>query len=391
MVPMMCNTSSKLIRVSEVLYSSDEERTPRQALQLYNNTWWHHELCRDLLTDVTSSRTNTFGIYLHALSSHASQQYELVSLKSVNTENQERLFGQTRRIATATSSRKPANIITNTFLWLQAKQKVGNLLHSTKKAYSKVKRAASGLPPLGCTEVKKQFISKRKHSWQVHLERINPFLLASKGIWWDEAQDSSRYIFFDGKTSQNTIVKSPSATLSKCNKDVIHRQNEAWQAILEGEIQIPAECIWNKEGQLITQACTTTAVTEFSLANAATYSGVSEVKNNQTASHSTIFVTSDHKTKVTRPSVHVHHDVSDIEYQTVATEPGTRNEIPDTSDLEHQTEVTEPNTHDATSLEAQFKTDEAISHKPTSVVCGTLWMYSSSIQAKNPQTSSDPI
>jgi len=47
-----------IIRVSEVLYSSDEERTPRRVLQLYNNTWLHHELCRDLLTNVTSSRTS---------------------------------------------------------------------------------------------------------------------------------------------------------------------------------------------------------------------------------------------------------------------------------------------------------------------------------------------
>ena len=109
-----------IIRVSEIFYSSDEKQTPRQLLQLYNNTWLHHELCRNLLTDVTSSRTNIFGIILHSLSTHASQQYELVSLRSVNTENQKRLFGQARHIATATSSCKPAHMITNTLLRLQA-------------------------------------------------------------------------------------------------------------------------------------------------------------------------------------------------------------------------------------------------------------------------------
>ena len=88
--------------MSEVLYSSDEERTPQRVLQLCNNTWLHHELCRDLLTNVTSSGTNTFGNYLHALSIHAPQQCELVSLKSANKENRERLFGQARRIAAAT-------------------------------------------------------------------------------------------------------------------------------------------------------------------------------------------------------------------------------------------------------------------------------------------------
>ena len=103
------------------------------------------------------------------------------------------------RIAVATSSRKPAHMITNTLLQLQAKQKVGSMIHSTEKAYSQEKKAAVGLPALGCTVVEKQFISKRKHSWQVHLEGISPFLLADKGIWWREAQDGSRYMFFDGK------------------------------------------------------------------------------------------------------------------------------------------------------------------------------------------------
>jgi len=59
-----------IIRVSEVLHSSDEERTPQRVLQLYN-TLLQHELCGDLLTKVTSSRTNTFWIYLHALCTHA--------------------------------------------------------------------------------------------------------------------------------------------------------------------------------------------------------------------------------------------------------------------------------------------------------------------------------
>ena len=90
-------------------------------------------------------------------------------------------------------------------------------------------------------------------------------------------------------------------------KDVIRLQNEAWQAILEAEIQIPAECILNKEGQLITQASTTTPVTELSLDNGATNSGVSE-KANQIVLQATILVTGDHETEVTRPNVL--HDVT---------------------------------------------------------------------------------
>ena len=349
-----------IIRVSEVLYSSDEERTPRQVLQLYNNTWLHHELCRDLLTNVTSSRTNTFGIYLHALSTHAPQQYELVTLKSVNTENQERLFGQARRIAAATSSRKPAHMITNTLLRLQAKQKVGNPFQSTQKAYSQVRRAATGLPSLGCTEVKKQFISKRKHSWQAHLERISPFLLAGKGIWWQEAKNGSSYLFFDGNDKPDYHLEGPQLLhfRNAAITDVITRQNESWQTLLEGKIQIPAESIRNDEGKLITQASTTDLSLE-------TNPDLSEKANDTPAPHvPAITQTGDQETdtesQAREPDTNDATDANDSEHQTDMTEPNTHH---DTDDIEQHTEMSEADTHhSATDLEHQTEIKEPDTH-----------------------------
>ena len=32
------------VKIAEILYSSDEKRTPKTILQLYNCTWMHHEL-----------------------------------------------------------------------------------------------------------------------------------------------------------------------------------------------------------------------------------------------------------------------------------------------------------------------------------------------------------
>jgi hypothetical protein len=46
-------------------------------------------------------RSKMFGLYLHALTAHSPTQYKLVSLCSLNTENQERFFGQARAIADA--------------------------------------------------------------------------------------------------------------------------------------------------------------------------------------------------------------------------------------------------------------------------------------------------
>jgi hypothetical protein len=95
-----------VIKVSQILYSDEEKRTPKQVLSLYNNAWLHMELCKDLIpTPRSISKRKMYGIYLHALTSHAPQQYEIVCQKSINAENQERLFGQARRAAEATSNR----------------------------------------------------------------------------------------------------------------------------------------------------------------------------------------------------------------------------------------------------------------------------------------------
>ena len=76
--PYIVNLLESLIRVSEILYSSDEHRCSRTVLELYNDAWLHHELCRELLDLLHMSRTEMYGNYLHALCSHASQQYEIV-------------------------------------------------------------------------------------------------------------------------------------------------------------------------------------------------------------------------------------------------------------------------------------------------------------------------
>ena len=89
-----------IIKISEILYSNELSRSPKQVLSLYNNAWLHMELCKELPPNPHAiTRRKLFGIYLHALTSHAPLQYEIVSRKSINAENQERPFGQARRTA----------------------------------------------------------------------------------------------------------------------------------------------------------------------------------------------------------------------------------------------------------------------------------------------------
>ena len=243
---------ASLVRVSEILYSSYARRSQRQVLALYNNVWLHHELCRELLNPLHISRTKMFGNYLHALTSHAPQQYEILCLKSINTENHERFFGQARRSATLTSNRTPENVIFNILLRLQAKRSAGNLLNPIQNSDSQVRRAASNLERFSGTVISKSFTSTRNHSWQAHLERISPFLVHGKGVWWLETEDD--YRFLDGATDPEYHQEGPlllhyrSSTL----QDVSHRQRDCWQTILTDSVEVPSQTIniYDGEGEL---------------------------------------------------------------------------------------------------------------------------------------------
>ena len=97
---------STAVYISELLYLPAEQRTTKHIIRLYNLTWYHHELCRELFTRLHAGMTKErmLGNYLHALVAHAPPQFEIVSLSSVNAEKQERIFSQARKTAIAATT-----------------------------------------------------------------------------------------------------------------------------------------------------------------------------------------------------------------------------------------------------------------------------------------------
>ena len=243
---------ASLVRVSEILYSSYGGRSQRQVLALYNNVWLHHELCKELLTPLHISRTKRFGNYLHTLTSHAPQQYEILCLKAINTKNHERFFGQARRSTTLTSNRTPENIIFNILLRLQAKRSIGSLLNPIQKSDSQVRQAASNLERFSGSMVSKSFIATRNHSWQAHLEQISPFLVYGKGVWWFKTADN--YHFLDGATDPESHLEGPILLYyrSLALKDVIQRQKDCWQTIVTNSVEVPSQTIsiYDRDGEV---------------------------------------------------------------------------------------------------------------------------------------------
>ena len=225
-----------IVRISEIMYAHDSERSPKMILRLYNNVWLHHELCYDLF-QMPESRNALFGLYLHSISRHAAEQYEIVCLRSGNTENQERLFGQCRRTAESVTNRHPANIITNVMLRMQAKQ-----IGTTKaNGATIVTKAAKGIPKYPGTHIPIEFVNAHKDSWQAHLEKISPFLIHGETVWWTETE--SKYIFNDGVDSPNQPLPELLHFRDSSLLDVQRRRIQCWKYIIENDIKLPAPSI----------------------------------------------------------------------------------------------------------------------------------------------------
>jgi len=84
---------------------------------LYNCTWLHHELCSELFPSFHGdlNRNKFFGSCLHSLVIHAHIQLEIISLRSVNTENREVLQPSSPAVTNA-SNRQAQNVISTTLL-----------------------------------------------------------------------------------------------------------------------------------------------------------------------------------------------------------------------------------------------------------------------------------
>ena len=177
------------------MYSREEKRTPRQLLQLYNNCWLHMELCAEMLF---SPKQITWTKMFGHITAHCPTQYVLCCLRSLSTENQERLFGQARRIAEMCTNHHAQNTIPQVMLRLQAKQEQRQTLASVESSGSHVGQIAKHLPQFPGTTIKFSFLRSRESSWQAHLVRISPFLSQGEGSWWETK--SNGFLFHDGDT-----------------------------------------------------------------------------------------------------------------------------------------------------------------------------------------------
>ena len=86
-----------------------------------------------------------YGTYFHDLTAHAPLQLRLVSGRTANTEEEERMFNSVKSITSSTSDGHPDHIIGNLFIHLQAEEQLGKLRTTVAKQASQVSKLAKSL------------------------------------------------------------------------------------------------------------------------------------------------------------------------------------------------------------------------------------------------------
>ena len=184
------------------------------------------------------------------LTCHAPLLFRLISLCSVNTEAQERTFGQLKQITKATSNNHPNNVITNMLVCLHEEGKGKNVI-TIENQESEINKLASTICTKENTVVPFDWYSKHSLQHQTHLERISDFLLPGHGVWWQRVGGIE---FFDGGNCPNYHSEGPVPlhyrSLSLADVDLYLQQK--WEECINKNVELPALVIrhYTSEGEL---------------------------------------------------------------------------------------------------------------------------------------------
>jgi hypothetical protein len=234
---------STLVKISEIVYSNDSKRSPRQCLQFYNCAFLHHVIYIDLF------KPDRCSIYFHSMLMHGPVQHELVCSRSTNTEAEERLFKQAGRAAMNTDH-KVDGFVESLLIKLQCKQLDSSpeptCYSQISGEHSRIKQSAKNLPHYRGSHFSKEFIQSHLGEFQCHLQRIAHYLVHGEGVWWHRSPEGT-VMFLDSdldleyRTEGPNVLHFRSASL----KDVSARADQCWRAILQDKIGLPITAVRN--------------------------------------------------------------------------------------------------------------------------------------------------
>ena len=135
---------------------------------------------------------------------------------------------------------------------LTSKKEQRMALISVEKANTQVASTAKHLPSLPGTTIKKSFIKYRVSSWQLHLQRISPFLTGGEGMWWNFTENG--FHFLDGDDDPSTHGEPVLLHFRQQSIIDVHaRREECWDKLIRDHVLLPADTVklYDPDGKLM--------------------------------------------------------------------------------------------------------------------------------------------
>ena len=94
------------------------ERTVENILRFHNQLFLHACLIRELVGSKAKPLTNRvlWGKYFHAIVHHAPVMYRIISGKTANAEQEERVFHTLKNITSTTSNQHAEHVLLNNMI-----------------------------------------------------------------------------------------------------------------------------------------------------------------------------------------------------------------------------------------------------------------------------------
>lgn len=145
-----------------------------------------------------------FGMAYHSITCHFPEWYRLLSLRSINAENQERFFKDIKSTTRSTNFQHD-HIVLNSLIRLQVKAESTEQAKSFHLQEGKIAREWQRLSPCSGTIITKKKADENIAAFAAHRMRIADFLL--EGVWHEE-DECGNHIFFDGEHDLQQRVPS---------------------------------------------------------------------------------------------------------------------------------------------------------------------------------------
>lgn len=199
---------NSLVEIIQISYSNFSIRNPRNILRLYNQCFTFAILSRNIFGNPAKLTSRKFfRSHFHSITVHLPETYRLFCLRSIIPEQEERSFGDLRRISLQTTNRQAKYVVDNAVLRFTIQQKINSKPDTIKKQDSVISHQAKLLDKRSNSIFKEEFIQKNPLLFQAHLERIADFMLAGEGIWWSKNGEDVE--FFDGVDEPCTRLEGP--------------------------------------------------------------------------------------------------------------------------------------------------------------------------------------